>query len=407
MRWRELIWGVLIVVMAAGCVRSGQQMTPSTPAVQRQETEPERILRQLKAQIEIVPALPPRSDWYVFVISLEEEEEIWHKVLEGYGAAPDPDAWVRLGQCQMRLGKYEAAVRSFHQALNTLPGDDTAKAGYQRASDLVRVAKAVEPQLGAGQQVVHIHELKVENQNPLWTVLSAEVSEGPYFGREFCDARVTVFGEADERLTRLWQSDELRGFRNDGGPWDDLQLYVLDLTDDGRDEVVVAEVHVGASWMPSHLDAFAWQRNELVRLFAVDSEVPAWVEDLNDDHRYEIGNEYAIGWSLCHAGQPRWQDVYAYKKGRYVLSNEDFPDEFEGWVDKLRGVLEQSPDDPEILKYLGIVHEIEGRPDEALAAYRRAQEACPVFRKEWGAAAAAVDVGGELKDIQARIRRLR
>src|SRR5207249_12157704 len=72
------------------------------------------------------------------------------------------------------------------------------------------------------------------------------------------------------------------------------------------------------------------------------------------------------------AGQPRWGDIYAWKRGRYVLADEDFPGQFRGWERQLRGVLHCYPNDPEIHEYLGIVCEIEGRPRAALAAYRSA-----------------------------------
>ena len=86
----------------------------------------------------------------------------------------------------------------------------------------------------------------------------------------------------------------------------------------------------------------------------------------------------------------------------------DFPEEVEDWADKLQQVLEKHPDDWEILKYLGIVHEIECRPDEALAAYRRAEKACRAEIKEWeDDPEFRTRLRGELKDIQGRIRRLR
>ncbi|MCK4325104.1 MAG: tetratricopeptide repeat protein [Armatimonadetes bacterium] len=401
---------MLIVVMAAGCVRSGQQITPSTPAVQRQETDAERVVREAKAKIMGVPSPPTTTDRHFFPYHhLEDAEEIWRDVVQEHSTLPR--AWFALGRCQMRLGKYEAAVNSFEQTLNLAPGHAAAEAGQQRARELLQVAQTVQPQLPTGQQVIQLDELKVGKPKEWWLTLCGKVSEREFSDERFSDVHLNLYRETGQRLTRTWQY-RLRGHAHSSGVLDmrfgDVQFYVLDLTADGVPEVVAGEVAYGASWAPSHLAVFTWRGGRLSKILGVSSSFPAWIEDVNGDGCYEIRNLYNIGWSMSHAEMPYWSDIYAYKRGRHVLANEDFPDEFEDWADKLQRVLEKHPDDWEILKYLGIVHEIEGRPGEALAAYRRAEKACRAEIEEPGRdAQSRAGLRCQLRDIQARIRKLR
>ncbi len=395
MRWAQIVCGVVVAVMAVGCVRTGQQITPSTPAVQRQETDAERVLREAKARIMGVPSPPTTTDRHFFPYHhLEEAEEVWRDVVQEHRTLPR--AWFALGRCQMRLGKYEAAVNSFGQALNLAPDHAAAEAGRERARELLQVAQFVQPRLPTGQQVIQLDELKVGKPKGWWVALCGKVSEREFPFDRFSDVHLNLYRETGQGLTRTWQY-RLPGHAYASGFLDmrfgDVQFYILDLTADGLPEVVVGEVFHGASWAPSHLAVFAWRANRLTKILGVSSSFPAWIEDVNSDSCYEIRNLHNIGRSMGHAQQPYWSDIYAYKRGRYILANEDFPGKFEDWADELQQVLEEHPDDWEILKYLGIVHEIEERPHEALAAYHRAEKAC---RAE-----------GELEDIQGRIRKLR
>jgi hypothetical protein len=212
-----------------------------------------------------------------------------------------------------------------------------------------------------------------------------------------------LFEESPQGYRKVWQSGRLRDPRLGlEGALSDVQLYVLDLTGDGVSEAAVWKLFMGASWMPSHVDVFAWRGHRLVKILGVSSSEPIWIEDLHHDGRYEIGNYYEIGLDLAHCEQPLWTDIYAYRQRQYVLANEDFPQEFQGRVEELRELLKCYPWDPEILEYLGILHEIEGRPKAALAAYRYAERACrDRLQKK-----PDTELERLRKDLQSRIRRL-
>jgi hypothetical protein len=205
----------------------------------------------------------------------------------------------------------------------------------------------------------------------------------------------------------MWQSDALRDPRLKAAAFDEVALYVDDLTGDGIPEAAVSKVFVGGSWQPSHLDVFAWRSHQLTKILGLRSSLPIWIEDIGHDGRYEIGNYSDIGWDMSHAEQPYWTDIYAYKRGQYVLANAPFPREFHGWIRRLRTVLKRHPGDFEILKYEGIVHEIEGRPRAAFAAHRSAARECAALLEDERDPRLHARLEWQLNDIRRRISKLK
>jgi hypothetical protein len=97
-----------------------------------------------------------------------------------------------------------------------------------------------------------------------------------------------------------------------------------------------------------------------------------WIDDINHDGRYEIGERDSLGCS----SSPVWSDIYAYKNGRYVKSNQDFPWAFQPWVDQLRKIHKQDTYyDNCVLPHLGEIYEILHQPRQALATYQEAEKA--------------------------------
>jgi hypothetical protein len=154
-------------------------------------------------------------------------------------------------------------------------------------------------------------------------------------------------------------------------------------------------VSPGGEYLPSFLHVFAWRGSHLTQILEVRSDFPLWIDDLNHDGRYEVGCYGTIGTDLYPVERLSWTDIYAYKQGKYVLANQDFPQEFRGKAKELREVLKYLPGHPEFLEYLGLVHEIEGHPKAARAAYQQAEKACRDRHLDW-----------RRKDLQDRIRRL-
>src|SRR5688572_29845679 len=77
---------------------------------------------------------------------------------------------------------------------------------------------------------------------------------------------------------------------------------------------------------------------------------------------------------MCHADQPRWLTIYSFKNGRYVLANNDFPQEFRQWPHELREVLKYFPDAGEIAWHLGKAYETQRQFKLALRSYQKAAD---------------------------------
>jgi hypothetical protein len=96
-----------------------------------------------------------------------------------------------------------------------------------------------------------------------------------------------------------------------------------------------------------------------------------------------------------------WPSVYACDGDAYVLANERFPKEFLQIGGQIQQRLAEHPGNWELLKYLGICCEIEGDPEAALDAYRRAEAALT------SQGVNSRSAQSELTDIRVRIQRLR
>ena len=327
-------------------------------------------------------------------------------------ASRDPArAYTGLGRCQALLGDYEQAASSFRKALETDPGYGVAKGWLLEAYGLAQVAQATLSQLPKGSRVIRIEPLPGDRLLPRselrWVMLSAKqitTGEGPpYFDVAFDNARLSVVLQKGNGPPQIQQSVELNDtwFSNTANA---LQLYVLD---EMPPKVIAEAVMIGASWSPAHIDAFAWREGKLIKLLALTSDEPMWIQDLKGDGCHEIGDFHAVGDEMSHAEQPRWTNVYAYQDGRYQIANGDFPQEFTALTSEIRETLGRYPGDYELLKYLGVCYEIAGDRTAALDAYREAESRLVArgLPELEGGAWGAPDTW-EMADIRSRIRRL-
>jgi hypothetical protein len=294
-------------------------------------------------------------------------------------------------------------VGSFERAIRRSRSDATARREYHEAGRLLWVFRAASTQISGGYHPLQIQRFNAPGGIPLWAVLAAKVETGEPFGTKFVEPRLALFQERQGHYRNIWQSGVLGDPRLKGETFDDVALYVADLTGDGVPEAAVSKVFIGGSWMPSHLDVFAWRGHQLARILGLASSQPIWIEDIDHDGRYEIGNYYEIGWDMFHWEHPYWTDIYAYRGGSYRLADGEFPRAFRGWAHRLRRALKKHPADPQILQYLGIVHEIEGRPRAAFGALRSAARECAALLENEGDARLHARLKWQLNDIRRRI----
>lgn len=307
-------------------------------------------------------------------------EDAFQWLLVKYG--PNAQAYNGVARCRMQLGNYTGAQMAYEKSLALSPGNPTITQELQTCLTLVHVAEQVTPMLPKGHSLLRVCPVPGQDQANDWVALSARVKQPEKDGYPWIDySRITLTAVKDTDglytmqtqilLLGLWGEIDHDGFG-------DVQLTVLDITGDGIPEIVVHAMFIGGSWSPSHLLIYQWQSNQLVKLLGVSSDEPLNIKDLGHDGRYDIINDHAIGWRPCHAAQPRWTNIYAYKNGTYQLANGDYPLEFTDLQKDIQEQLREFPRDPELLQYLGTTYEIQKRLHLALQAYLKAEK---YFRK--------------------------
>jgi tetratricopeptide (TPR) repeat protein len=328
----------------------------------------------------------------------EDAEDAFKSILLKYGASAR--AYAGLAECRLRLGKYAAADQAFRLALLWPPADSRARAGLLRADTLWRVYLAVRSLLPDSYKVIYLRPYPVVPGNCLWAVL---YGKGEEEDRQCKSVHLALYAKSGRTYRAVWRSGVLKDtyhqFEQDYYFYG-VQMFVCRLIGEDAPQIIVHEVSPGGSWEPSHIDVFTWRQGRLVNILQVGGSMPLWVEDLKRDGRYEIGNYYEIGVSMSHAEQPRWSDIYAYRNGRYVLANRDFPEAFTHWLTDLRDTLSRHPDDYAIWQHLGETYAITGHPDRALAAYRRAERSCGSLLKR----ETDHDLRVELKEMRRQMR---
>ncbi len=188
---------------------------------------------------------------------------------------------------------------------------------------------------------------------------------------EISNIRVSIFrGRADcPELT--WQSKVL------GNPASDflyreVQLELMDLTNDGNPEVLVIESEMGKYGKDRvHADVFSWREGVLKKILGVNSEYEILFRDIDGNGKYSVISSRRIGYGLPIWPVPKWIDIYSYKQGVYQLSNGDFPREYDSILKEIRHTQKKAPENAELLLYLGRIYEIQRKPASALMAYRR------------------------------------
>jgi tetratricopeptide (TPR) repeat protein len=356
-KWIGLSWGIMLGVSLAF-------------SAQRAEGSALRSLRWAERLLAATPVPPTHTHPSGTRWGLGKAEEAFASIIRRYGGSAR--AYLGLGRCQMRLGEYGPALRSFTRAKELWPTDMTTMLASREAQEALKISRAVAAQLPRNQKVVQL--LRVPSTRTMWAILSAEVGNRGGF-RPISDPHLLLFEKTASGCRKLWQSGVLCGGNRDEelpGSWNEVALKVGDLTGDGVPKVAVWKMVAGGNWANTHLDLFTLRCRRLVKVTGFSSDGLIWIEDLNHDFRVEIGTCRLVGLDMLHWARPKWGDIYAWKSGRYVLADSDFSCEYHGVASELAATVPEYPHDPEVREYLGRAREVERRPRAALTAYRSA-----------------------------------
>jgi len=329
-----------------------------------------------KAEFDRQSGQPYPAQW-----SLREAEQGFSSILTKYGA-DDGRAWAGLARSQAGLGKYDKSINSYKKALSLLPGHQNLQKELDVVLKQQAIAKAVSSQLPEGEEVLQAVPYPVPGEEGLWAVLTGKVvwdEELHPFWPNITDSRLTVFRGNPESLKELWNARILWHLGSE--EINEVYLYIHDVTGDGIPEMVLPEIIFGGSWIPSHIDIFTWKSGRAVKLFGAIADESIIIKDLDNNGTYEVITDHAIGVSLAHYEQPRWQYTYAYKNGAYQLAEKDFPEVYRGLDKEIKARLKEYPDDYELLFYLGRLYEIQRKPKAALKAYYKAEANIPASQQ--------------------------
>lgn len=330
--------------------------------------------------------------------------DAYEAIISKYGRK-NGEVWTGLARAQAGYGRYKKAVDSYKQAMLLLPKDEHLKKELSQVQNQAMVADMAQSK---SETVIQALPYK----KGLWAVLSAiidwekeEYTSYPTITNSY----LTIYKGKPNSLKQIWRSNILGYPGHTEGRFNDVYLYIKDITGDGLSDLVIPKVYIGGSWLPSHIDIFTWRNGKPKHLLGAMSDEVLFVKDLNHDGRYEVMTDHAIGFSVCHAGQPRWLFTYAYKNGNYQLAERDFPSQYRDLHREIKTVLREFPTDYQLLHYLGRSYEIRREPMYALRAYRKAEKAGIIelaeMRKEkWDDLAARVSY--ELTLIRSRIKTL-
>jgi tetratricopeptide (TPR) repeat protein len=352
-------------------------LAPSVSAAPRADASADRSLRWAERLLE--KEVHPRDRTHTGWLSgTSTARDAFEAVLRK--SRPSARGYLGLAACQQRLGDYAAALSSFEQVVRLAPASAAARRGADAARSSLQIASAVAPQLPQGERLLQVGRLVALPKQELWAVLSAKSAPGrDTFGREYESPHLSLFRRTERGYSEAWQSGALDDprFKGEHLGWNQIALDVFRYTGQEIPEVSVWKQYIGASASPCHLEVFKLERNRLTRILSATSDEEFRVQDLRRDGRYEVWDEYCIGYELSHAEQHRWNDIYAYdaRQGKYVQADRDFPGQFRRHAAEIVQLLRQHRD-PQLLEYLGVCREIEGRPGAALQAYREALELC-------------------------------
>lgn len=292
--------------------------------------------------------------------------DAYQELIRKYGY--NVKAYQGLGRSFMLQGKYKEAVSAFNSISYRSP---SATRDFNLASSSLAASKAASKIIPKSLKVIRVAPYPIPGQKGIWAVLSGKwdidkktTPDMPYY-MTFNNLRIDLMKQINGNFVSIWHESNLGSKGYTDGEFSDVQLCLADLTKDGQQEIIIPGVFLGASWMPSHMDIFTWRSGKMIKLLGLGGHDPIIIKDLNHDGKYEVMNDFAIGWSPCHAEQPRWVDVYAYKNGTYQLADADFPWIYRDLAREIRTVLRHFPDDWQLLKYQAIIYHIQRRPELA------------------------------------------
>ena len=289
---------------------------------------------------------------------------------------PRPEGWVALGRYQVRGERYALAAAALQRAPTLSRSGASLAAEYGQARDRASVAHNLQAQLPSGKSIVGVRPLPDVGAPGEWLALEATCAPGQS-EVEYTNVRLLLARRQVKAHQILWRSPLLDLAGTPIRRFCALALRVDDFFGRGRPEILVSERGTGFGRSPTALQLFRPDGKRLVRELTLDSSEELELAELGRDGRRQIRRTFEIGWGaytgrMSHAEQPRWQSLWGWDGRRLRVVDADFPAAFRDWPHELSTVLQDYPDDPELLEYLGYAEQILGHRDRARRHYEEA-----------------------------------
>jgi hypothetical protein len=291
-------------------------------------------------------------------------EDAFAAVIHKYGASPR--SLLGLGRARLAEDDLGGAIGALREAARRAPGDRRIRTLLRSAMDQRSVARRIARSWGKGYSVVKLRMLPNVGP-PRWAAVLAHIS---HFG-DLMKPEVATFELKRATVRRLWRA------RVDDGEHEEVlrgvDLWLADLTGDGKVELAVSGYGSGAGFAPCQLSAYSLAGATPRLIGTVLANNGIWLAAPGSSGRVGVVSTHEIG-EICHAGQPRWTDVYVWRRGHFRVANEEFAPRFRPWIDHLRGVLWETPDD-EVRAYLALTYELQGERQAARRQLRHLKTA--------------------------------
>jgi tetratricopeptide (TPR) repeat protein len=317
---------------------------------------------------------------------------------------PRAEGWVASGRYQLRGERYALAADALRRASTLSRSDVSVAAEYGQARDHATVAHNLQAQLPSGKSIVAVRPLPDASTPGEWLALEATCAHGQS-EVEYTNVRLLLVRRQVKAYQILWRSPLLDLADTPIGRFCALALRVDDLFGRGQPEILVSERGTGFGRSPTALQLFRPDGERLARELVLDSAEELELAELGRDGRRQIRRTFEIGWGaytgrMSHAEQPRWQSLWGWDGRRFRVVDADYPAAFREWPHELSTVLQEYPDDPELLEYLGYAEQILGHSDRARRHYEEALSAIgKALRTERDA-----DLRTALQELQRRVR---
>jgi len=310
---------------------------------------------------------------------------------------PSPEAFIGRARLSVLCGDNAEAAKLYAEALQVAPGNEAAAAGRAEAERLAALRRRMRAVSGRTKAIdgplrgPPRKHLSWPSHLALARVLSHDTWRdgdaryyvgimGTHWGLALCHVvpKLLLYRSHDDDIEQIGNALPVFSMGEFAKTYYAPRAYAGLLPLGAEQPAAVVAIRPLAIWRVSPrsygLSLYSVTPRGLVKSLEAGSAFMPWFGDLDEDGDAEI-----VTWQCpsCDGHPPYrvpWPTVRTLVDARYQIDAQPFPQLFPHVARVLGEREERYPQDPNIADYLGRAHEITGKTDLAIAAYRRAEE---------------------------------